>query len=48
MTYDPKMASKAKIPLMNVVRHLKIDILTKFGLFRKRYEVRRAKNGGKF
>ena len=46
MTYDPKMASKAKILLMKVVRHLKIDILTKFGLFRKRYEVRRAKNGG--
>ena len=43
MTNDPKMASKAKIPLMKVVRHLKIDIVTKFRLIRERYEVRRAK-----
>ena len=43
MTYDPKMASKANMPLMKVVRHLKIDIVTKFRLIRERYEVRRAK-----
>ena len=43
MTYDPKMVSNAKISLIQIVRHLKIYIETKFRLIRERYEVRRAK-----